>query len=160
MLRSTHPSAGAKILSQVSVFLFGVFFQLVLDVLDELFHKGGIKLEEWGNLPALNSKTRWQRRDASLDAASKYRLLIYYPAGCWIWCERSQGAALMLPLSWGLPVHIQCRSSHWLKQGAKHKINTSLPSGCLLRHGAGLLVQCCGSKPPLCIPEGFRDALA
>lgn len=84
MLHSTQLLAGAKILLQVSVFLFGVFFQLVLDVLDKLFHKGGIKLEEQGNLPLLNSKTRWQHRDVSPDAASKYRLLIYYPAGCWI----------------------------------------------------------------------------
>lgn len=108
MLCSTHPSAGAKILSRVSVFLFGVFFQLVPVVLEELFCKGGIKLKEWENLPVLNSKTRWQRRDASPDAVSKYRLLIYYPAGCWIWCERSRGAALMLPLAhgWGLPVCI------------------------------------------------------
>lgn len=112
MLRSTHLSAGAKLLSRVSVFLFGVFFQLVLDVLDKPLHKGGIKLEKQGNLPALNSKTRWQHCDASPDAASKYRLLIYYPAGCWIWCERSRGAALTLPLarSQGLPRHIQCRS--------------------------------------------------
>lgn len=97
MLHSTHPSAGAKLLLRVSDFLFGVFFQLVLDVLDELLRKGGIKLEEWGNLPALNSKTRWQHHGASPDAVSKYRLLIYYPAGCWIWCERSWGAALMPP---------------------------------------------------------------
>lgn len=84
---------------QVSVFLFGVFFQLVLNVLDQLFCKGGIKLEEQGNLPALNSKTHWQRRDAFPDAASKYRLLIYYPASCCIWCKRGRGAALMLPLA-------------------------------------------------------------
>lgn len=99
MLCSTHPAAGAKILLQVSVFLFGVFFQLVLNVLDQLFCKGGIKLEEQGNLPALNSKTHWQRRDAFPDAASKYRLLIYYPASCCIWCKRGRGAALMLPLA-------------------------------------------------------------
>lgn len=101
MLRSTHPSAGAKILLQVSVFLFGVFFQLVLGVLVELFHKGGTKLEEQGNLPALNSKTRWQHHDASPDTASKYRLLIYYPASCWMWCERSWGACTnALPRPW------------------------------------------------------------
>lgn len=101
MLRSTHPSAGAKILLQVSVFLFGVFFQLVLGVLVELFHKGGTKLEEQGNLPALNSKTRWQHHDASPDTASKYRLLIYYPASRWMWCERSWGACTnALPRPW------------------------------------------------------------
>lgn len=128
MLCSTHPSAGAKLLSQVSAFLFGVFFQLVLDVLDELLCKGGIKLEEQGNLPVLNSKARWQRCDASPDAASKYRHLIYYPAGCWIWYKRSRGAVLMLPLArgQGLPIHIQCRSSHWLKEDAKQKIDHEL----------------------------------
>lgn len=123
MLRSTHASVGAKLLLRVSDFLFGVFLQLVLDVLDEILHKGAIKLEERGNLPALNSKTRWQCRGASPDAASKYRPLIYYPAGCWIWCGRSRGTALMLPLAHGqgLPTHIQCGSSHCLKQDAKHK---------------------------------------
>lgn len=68
MLHSTHPSVAAEGLSQVSVFLCGVFFELVLDVLDEFFHKGSITLEELGNLPVLNSKRRWQHRDASPDA--------------------------------------------------------------------------------------------
>jgi len=118
------PLGECQAFSGVSAFLFGVFFQLVLDVLDKLLHKGGIKLEERGNLPVLNSKTHRQCCDASPDAVSKYRLLIYYPASCWIRCERSRGAAPTLPLTCGrrLPAHTRCRSSHWLKQGAKHKI--------------------------------------
>lgn len=47
--------------------LLGVLFQPMLGVLYELFCKGGIKREERGTLPALNSKICWQHRDTSPD---------------------------------------------------------------------------------------------
>lgn len=45
---------GGRDFGQVSVFLFRMLFQL--DVFDELFCRGGMELEEQGNLPVVNGK--------------------------------------------------------------------------------------------------------
>lgn len=104
---------------QVSVFLFKMLFQL--DVFDELFCRGGMELEEQGNLPVVNGKTLWQRRDAAPDTVSKYRLLIYYPAAAGFGVRRARGCT-DAPLTHGWDSLDTSTGSHWPKQGSKHKI--------------------------------------
>lgn len=104
---------------QVSVFLLRMLFQL--DVFDELFCRGGMELEGQGNLPVVNGKTLWQRRDAAPDTGSKFRLLIYYPAAAGSGVRGARGCT-DAPLTHGWGCLDTSTGSHWPKPGAKHKI--------------------------------------
>lgn len=127
---------------QVSVFSAQMLFQL--DVFDELFCRGGMELEEQGNLPVVNGKTLRQRRDAAPDSVAKYRLLIYYPAAAGFGVRGARGCT-DAPLTHGWNYLDTSTGSHWHKQDAKNKIIHEPFPWVSLEMGLSLNL-------PLCIP--------